>query len=119
MRGMHGKGGRWSRSKPGGSGKRRRHRGKHMHACGSGPANLDTLPIGTSGYVLAITGERRFRRRMMEMGLLEGSHLRVVKFAPSGDPIQIQLNDYFLSLRRHEANHIVIMVGSAPLPTVI
>lgn len=76
----------------------------------AGPANLDELPLGTSGTVMAITGERRLRRRLMEMGLLEGSRLRVVKFAPTGDPIQIQINDYFLSLRRNEAAHIVVVV---------
>ena len=44
----------------------------------------------------------------MEMGLLEGSNLRVVKFGPMGDPIQIQVNDYFLSLRRNEAARIIV-----------
>jgi len=44
----------------------------------------------------------------MEMGLLAGSRLRVVKLAPAGDPIQIQVNDYFLSLRRSEAATITV-----------
>lgn len=85
---------------------RHRHRGGVI---AGGPANLDTLPLGAEGVVMAITGERRFRRRLMEMGLLEGSRLRVVKFAPTGDPIQIQVNDYFLSLRRNEAARIIVM----------
>jgi ferrous iron transport protein A len=81
-----------------------------------GPANLDTLPLGTTGIVLAITGERELRRRLMEMGLLEGSRLRVVKFAPTGDPIEIQVNDYFLSLRREEAARIVVMPQVRSVP---
>lgn len=91
---------------------RHRHHHAGIHPSGAGPANLDSLPIGATGEVLAIMGERRFRRRLMEMGLLEGSRLRVVKFAPAGDPIQIQVNDYFLSLRRHEAAKIVVMQRS-------
>ena len=73
------------------------------------PCNLDTLKLGSVGLVLAITGERTLRRRLMEMGLLEGSRIRLVKFGPSGDPIQIQVNDYFLSLRRNEAAKVVVM----------
>jgi Fe2+ transport system protein FeoA len=89
---------------------RARHRHRHGAVLpATGPANLDTLPLGAEGVVMAITGERRFRRRLMEMGLLEGSRLRVVKFAPTGDPIQIQVNDYFLSLRRMEASRIIVM----------
>lgn len=81
---------------------------KH-HGKVSVPMNLDTMEIGSVSYVLAITGERKLRRRLMEMGLLEGSRIRVVKFGPSGDPIQIQVNDYFLSLRRNEAAKVVVM----------
>lgn len=91
--------------------KREQHRWRGgQNKAKSGPANLDELPLGASGTVMAITGERKLRRRLMEMGLLEGSRLRVVKFAPTGDPIQIQINDYFLSLRRNEAAHIVVVV---------
>ena len=69
---------------------------------------LDLMPIGARGVITCINGERRKRRRLMEMGLLEGSRLRVVKFAPTGDPIEIEVNDYFLSLRRNEAAEIVV-----------
>jgi Fe2+ transport system protein FeoA len=76
------------------------------------PVNLDSLPVGSTGTVMAITGERKLRRRLMEMGLLEGSRLRVVKFAPGGDPIEIKVNDYFLSLRKSEAARIVVLPKS-------
>ena len=89
--------------------KRRRFRwGGKAHAHGKGPVNLDALPVGSVGKVLLITGERKLRRRLMEMGLLEGSRLRIVKYAPAGDPIEIQVNDYFLSLRRSEAARIIV-----------
>ena len=75
-------------------------------------ATLDNLPIGARGIVLSINGERKLRRRLMEMGLLEGSILRVVKFAPTGDPIQVKVNDYFLSLRRADAANVVVNTKS-------
>ena len=89
---------------------RRRRRHGHGHGGMHKIANLDQLPVGAVGLVMAITGERQLRRRLMEMGLLEGSRLRLVKFAPSGDPLQIQVNDYFLSLRKSEAARIVVQV---------
>lgn len=72
------------------------------------PVTLDSLPIGARGLVLNINGERKLRRRMMEMGVLEGSRLRIVKLAPTGDPIQVKVNDYFLSIRRKDAATIVV-----------
>lgn len=69
---------------------------------------LDLLPVDARGVVHSINGDRRMRRRLMEMGLLEGSVLRVVKFAPSGNPIEIKINDYFLSLRKEEAATVVV-----------
>lgn len=91
----------------------RRHRRRRRGGCCAGAiepetTTLDTLPIGGRGIVVGIQGERRLRRRIMEMGLLEGSRLRVVKFAPTGDPIQIKVNDFFLSIRRADAAGITV-----------
>ena len=77
-----------------------------------GLVTLDRLPLGACGVIQSIDGERRLRRRLMEMGLLEGSRLRVVKFAPSGDPIEVKINDYFLSLRLSDAAKIVVDMGN-------
>ncbi len=92
---------------------RDRRRGRRPGRQITEPTTLDRLPLGGRGIVQSIDGERKLRRRLMEMGLLEGSRLRVVKFAPSGDPIEIKVNDYFLSLRREEAAHIILRPGEA------
>lgn len=94
-----------------GRGRRRHGRGGRRFERGNaGPANLSSMEVGERGTVLSLFGCRGLRRRLMEMGLIEGSSLRVVKFAPGGDPIEIQVNDYFLSLRRREADHIIVDV---------
>jgi ferrous iron transport protein A len=48
------------------------------------------------------------RARFLEMGLLVGTPVRLVRFAPLGDPVEIRLRGYNLSLRRHEADQIWI-----------
>ncbi len=80
----------------------------------AGKTTLEQMPLGAEGEVIAIKGDRRMRRHMMEMGLLEGSRLRVSKFGPSGDPIQIKINDYFLSLRLADAANIIVRLGRHP-----
>jgi ferrous iron transport protein A len=91
----------------------RRHRHRRRRGCGAeAPApeatTLDALPVGERCLVAGIRGERRLRRRLMEMGVLPGSRLRVVKLGPTGDPIQVKVNDYFLSIRRSEAAKIIV-----------
>ncbi len=89
-------------------GPRHRRRGGRRAGRRAEEVTLDLLPVGGAGVVVDLGGERTLRRRLMEMGLLAGSRLRVVKLAPAGDPIQIQVNDYFLSLRRSEAATITV-----------
>ncbi len=47
-------------------------------------------------------------QRLMEMGVLEGETVEVVRFAPLGDPLEIRLNDYFLSLRKADAARVQV-----------
>ena len=89
-------------------GRPHRWRGSRRARRRAAEVTLDLLPVGGAGVVVDLGGERTMRRRLMEMGLLAGSRLRVVKLAPTGDPIQIQVNDYFLSLRRSEAATIIV-----------
>ena len=96
-------------------GRRHRRRGRpyrwfggHRDETSTAEVTLDLLQVGEGGVVVDLGGERQMRRRLMEMGLLAGSRLRVVKLAPAGDPIQIQVNDYFLSIRRSEAATIIV-----------
>jgi len=69
---------------------------------------LDTLPIGAEGVVAEVRCERSVARRLMEMGLLPGTRVVVVRFAPLRDPIQLRVRSYSLSIRRREAAGIVL-----------
>lgn len=64
---------------------------------------LAELKPGESGRIVAVGGEGRLRRRLMDMGLLPGQAVRVEKVAPLGDPMEVTIRSYALSLRRQEA----------------
>lgn len=68
----------------------------------------DQLPPGSSGIISGIRGEATIRRRLMEMGVLPGSKLILVKWAPLGDPAECMIRGYKLSLRRSEAALITV-----------
>ena len=70
--------------------------------------SLDQLRPGQRGRVAAIQGEDALVQRLLEMGLLEGQELEVLSLAPLGDPLEIRLGDYRLSLRRREAARVQI-----------
>ena len=70
--------------------------------------SLDKLWPGQSGRISALQGEDALVQRLMEMGLFEGEEVEVIRVAPLGDPIEIRLGDYFLSLRRSEAARVQI-----------
>ncbi len=68
--------------------------------------SLHELPIGQRGRIEEVVGEDALVQRLMEMGLLEGAEVEVLGFAPFGDPLEVRLQDYRLSLRRNEAARI-------------
>ena len=68
--------------------------------------SLDQMQVGQRGRVEEVLGEDALVQRLMEMGLLEGEEVEIVGFAPLGDPMEIRLRDYRLSLRRNEAARI-------------
>jgi len=70
--------------------------------------SLDHLRVGQRARVEAVAGEDVLVQRLLEMGLLEGEELEVIGFAPLGDPMEIRLRDYRLSLRRSEAARISV-----------
>ncbi len=70
--------------------------------------SLDQLRLGQRARVDAVHGEDVIVQRLLEMGLLEGAELEVIGFAPFGDPMEIRLRDYRLSLRRSEAARITV-----------
>ncbi len=69
-------------------------------------ASLDQLQRGQRARVASLEGSDALVQRLLEMGLLEGEEIEVIGFAPLGDPIEIRLRDYRLSLRRSEAARI-------------
>jgi ferrous iron transport protein A len=69
---------------------------------------LNELRVGHRARIDAISGNDTLVQRLLEMGLLEGEELEVIGFAPFGDPMEIRLRDYRLSLRRTEAARIVV-----------
>ena len=69
---------------------------------------LDRLPVGQSGIVESIAGDDEISIRLMEMGLVPETEFRVVGLAPLGDPIEIELRGYRLSLRRTEGQRVEV-----------
>jgi Fe2+ transport system protein FeoA len=69
---------------------------------------LDQVAKGRKAAVVSIHGDDSLVQRLYEMGFIEGMELEVLGFAPFGDPIEIRLGDYRLSLRRREAARIQV-----------
>lgn len=72
---------------------------------------LDQLQVGQRGIVEALEGTDALVQRLYEMGLLEGETIEVLGFAPLGDPMEIRLQDYRLSLRRNEASRVQVRLA--------
>lgn len=71
---------------------------------------LTDLPVGRDARVSAVNGTSRVARRLMEMGVVPGVAVRVVKMAPFGDPIEVRVRGYSLAMRRSEASAIDIAI---------
>jgi len=69
---------------------------------------LDKLEVGHTARITAVGGEGALRLRFLDMGLIPHTLVRMQKTAPSGDPIQIQIRGYELTLRLEEASRIEI-----------
>ncbi|QJA08230.1 ferrous iron transport protein A [Romboutsia sp. CE17] len=69
---------------------------------------LKDLAPGQSGIVASIGQKGPMRRRLMDMGVTPGVKLEVVKVAPLGDPIEINIRGYELTLRKDEAENILL-----------
>jgi len=68
--------------------------------------SLASLQVGRSATVCEIKVPPENRGRLLEMGLLVGTLVELVRFAPLGDPIEIKVRGYHLTLRKHEAEQI-------------
>lgn len=69
---------------------------------------LKDLKPGQEGTVISIGEKGTVRRRIMDMGVTPGTQVKVIKVAPLGDPIEINVRGYELSLRKTEASQIEI-----------
>ncbi len=67
---------------------------------------------GSAGKVTEIKVPSAGRARLMEMGLLVGTPVELVRFAPLGDPVEIKVRGYHLTLRKHEAEQILVSVAA-------
>jgi ferrous iron transport protein A len=73
--------------------------------------SLDGLSAGVHARVLAVRGEGAVARRLMEMGVVPGAPVRVIKAAPLGDPLEVRVRNYHLALRRSEAQTITVVMS--------
>ena len=69
---------------------------------------LSALAVGTPAVVADIQLPPAAKARLMEMGMLVGTQVELIRFAPLGDPIEIKVRGYNLSLRKHEAELILV-----------
>jgi Fe2+ transport system protein FeoA len=69
---------------------------------------LTAVALGTTATVAEIKLPPESRPRLMEMGLLVGTRIELIRFAPLGDPVEIKVRGYNLTLRKHEADQILV-----------
>jgi len=73
---------------------------------------LHELGVGKRGIVVRVGGRGPAKRRMLDMGLVPGSEVKVVRVAPLGDPVEFEVKGYSLSLRKSEASDIIVEVSA-------
>ena len=70
--------------------------------------NLREVPVGGKAKVIKIHGEGAVKRRIMDMGITRGVEVYIRKLAPLGDPVEVNVRDYELSLRKADAEMIEV-----------
>ena len=70
---------------------------------------LKNLKIGESAVITKVGGEGALRQHFLDMGVIPGAEVTVVKFAPMGDPMELQIHGYELTLRLEDAAKIEVM----------
>jgi len=74
---------------------------------------LDMLPLGQEALITKVGGEGALRCRLLDMGLIPKTRVHVEKIAPLGDPIELRVRGYALSLRKEDARNIEVEVLEA------
>ena len=72
---------------------------------------LDKLPLGQEAVITAVGGEGALRCRPLDLGLIPNPRVRVEKVAPLGDPLELRVRGYSLSLRKEDAGKIEVEVA--------
>ena len=72
---------------------------------------LSDFNVGETGHIVKVEGEGKIRRRLFDMGVTPGADIILMKKAPLGDPIEITIRGYELTLRKDEANKILMEVN--------
>ena len=72
---------------------------------------LDKLPLGQEAVITAVGGEGALRCRLLGMGLIPKTKVRIEKVAPLGDPLELRVRGYSLSLRKEDAGKIEVEVA--------
>ena len=72
---------------------------------------LDKLPLGQEAVITAVGGEGALRCRLLDMGLIPKTKVRIEKIAPLGDPLELRVRGYSLSLRKEDAGKIEVVVA--------
>lgn len=75
---------------------------------GNKTLTLNQLPIGKKSKIIEVNGQGALRRRLLDMGLTPRTEIMVRKVAPMGDPIELRLRGYELTLRIDDAKNIVV-----------
>ena len=70
--------------------------------------SLTSLSAGSSAIVHEVRLSPDFERRLMELGILVGTRIDLVRFAPLGDPVEIRVRGSHLTLRKHEADQVLV-----------
>lgn len=73
---------------------------------------LGDVKVGESSTIVKLHGEGALRRHLMDLGLIKGTSFKVVKVAPLGDPVEINVRGYELSIRKEEAAVVEVQKGS-------
>lgn len=87
---------------------------RHCHGHGGFP--LSEQAPGFRGTIVRVAGRGPIRRRLLEMGVTAGTEVEFERVAPLGDPLEVKLRDYHLSLRRDEARNVFVVPAPDPEP---
>ena len=69
---------------------------------------LRELNVGETGVIAKINTTGALKQRLMDMGLIKGAEVKIIKIAPLGDPIELEVSGYNLSIRKDDAQNILM-----------